>query len=128
MEGRAANATQLQRYTEKWQELAEKLNQFEGAKKNLKQWKETLNDFKANVKRKARAKQLEATGTGGGPSSGSVLGPLEEKLLGLMSQTVISGCPEVVEAGFGSSGEPAAPELDISDLVKTIFENAPSTI
>jgi hypothetical protein len=34
-----------------------------------------------------------------------------------MSQTVISGCPEVVEAGFGSSGEPAAPELDISDLV-----------
>jgi hypothetical protein len=84
--------------------------------------------LKANVKRKARAKYLEVTGTGGGPSSGSVLGPLEEKLLGLMSQTVISGCPEVVEAGFGSSGEPAAPELDISDLVKTIFENAPSTI
>jgi hypothetical protein len=46
-----------------------------------------------------------------------VLGPIEEKLLGLMSQTVISGCPEVVEAGFGSLGEPAAPELDISDLV-----------
>jgi hypothetical protein len=40
MEGRAANATQLQRYTEKWQELAEKLNQFEGAKKNVKHWKE----------------------------------------------------------------------------------------
>ncbi|CAH1380460.1 unnamed protein product [Tenebrio molitor] len=33
-----------------------------------------------------------------------VLGPIEEKLLGLMSQTVISGCPEVVEAGFGSFG------------------------
>jgi hypothetical protein len=46
MEGRAANATQLQRYTEKWQELAEKLNQFEGAKKNVKQWKEVKDTFR----------------------------------------------------------------------------------
>jgi hypothetical protein len=35
MEGRAANPTQLQRYNEKWQEFAEKLNQFKGVKKNV---------------------------------------------------------------------------------------------
>jgi hypothetical protein len=46
VEGRAANPTQLQRYNVKWQEFAEKLNQFKGVKKNVKQWKEVIDTFR----------------------------------------------------------------------------------
>jgi hypothetical protein len=84
---------------------------FNGTLKNGKSWRRSLTNLKVpkkmsnSGKRKIHFALL------------LFFGPLVEKLLGLISQTVISGCPEVVEAGFGSSGEPAAPELDISDLV-----------
>jgi hypothetical protein len=40
IQGRAKNGVELQRFNEKWNELAEELNKVKGARKTSKQWRE----------------------------------------------------------------------------------------
>ncbi|CAH1380632.1 unnamed protein product, partial [Tenebrio molitor] len=49
-----------------WKTFASELNKLEGAQKNVIQWKDTLNEFKVNTRKKARLLHEETVGTGGG--------------------------------------------------------------
>jgi hypothetical protein len=71
------------------------------------------------VKKKARLSHLNATKTGGGPSSQQDLLPLEERLLALLTPVVIAGIPEIGEAGLGIDiiAPPNDFEISFEDLV-----------
>uniref|UniRef100_A0A6P7GTZ0 Regulatory protein zeste n=1 Tax=Diabrotica virgifera virgifera TaxID=50390 RepID=A0A6P7GTZ0_DIAVI len=82
-----------------WLELSKQLNSLGGSQKSVSQWKETFNDFKTTVRRKARQLHIEAVGTGGGPKTLKNLTPLEERVLALISKTSIIGV-DVPEVGI----------------------------
>jgi hypothetical protein len=75
------------------------------------------------VKKKARLRHLNATKTGGGPSSQQDLLPLEERLLALLAPVVIAGIPEIGEAGLRIEIIAAPNDLEISfeDLVSLLL-------
>jgi hypothetical protein len=75
------------------------------------------------VKKKARLRHLNATQTGGGPSSQQDLLPLEERLLALLAPVVIAGIPEIGEAGLRIEIIAAPNDLEISfeDLVSLLL-------
>jgi hypothetical protein len=74
------------------------------------------------VKKKARLRHLNATKTGGGPSSQQDLLPLEERLLALLTPVVIAGIPEIGEAGLGIDIIAPPNDLEIS------FEDLPVAV
>jgi hypothetical protein len=74
------------------------------------------------VKKKARLSHLNATKTGGGPSSQQDLLPLEERLLALLTPVVIAGIPEIGEAGLGIDIIAPPNDLEIS------FEDLPVAV
>jgi hypothetical protein len=75
------------------------------------------------VKKKARLRHLNATKTGGGPSSQEDLLPLEERLLALLTPVVIAGIPEIGEAGLGIEiiAPPNDLEISFEDLVSLLL-------
>jgi hypothetical protein len=75
------------------------------------------------VKKKARLSHLNATKTGGGPSSQQDLLPLEERLLALLTPVVIAGIPEIGEAGLGIDiiAPPNDLEISFEDLVSLLL-------
>jgi hypothetical protein len=75
------------------------------------------------VKKKARLRHLNATKTGGEPSSQEDLLPLEERLLALLAPVVIAGIPEIGEAGLRIEIIAAPNDLEISfeDLVSLLL-------
>ncbi|KAI4469560.1 myb/sant-like dna-binding domain [Holotrichia oblita] len=93
----------------KWEELVTLLNSTDDAKKNAKEWKEAINEFKTNVRRKARAITYDHQGTGGGPAKAKPLNNLEERMLSLLSKIVILGAPDIPEAGIATAGPSSAP-------------------
>ncbi|KAJ8946787.1 hypothetical protein NQ314_008770 [Rhamnusium bicolor] len=94
------NPFELDKYNNSWKLLANELNKLPGANKSIPQWKQALNEFKANTRRKARLIHIQHTGTGGGPKTEKDLTNLEERLLALLSKIVILGAPSIPEAGI----------------------------
>jgi hypothetical protein len=75
------------------------------------------------VKKKARLRHLNATKTGGGPSSQQDLLPLEERLLASLTPVVIAGIPKIGEAGLGIDiiAPPNDLEISFEDLVSLLL-------
>jgi hypothetical protein len=64
----------------------------------LKQFKVFV-DWKSQVKRKSRLLDLDKNKTGGGQAEAKPLSDLEERLIGLIGKVVVSGTPDLPEAG-----------------------------
>lgn len=60
-------------------------------------------DWKTKTKKKALAIRHEASGTGGGPSSRQTLTASEERVLGIMGMTAVTGLAGIEERGFNVS-------------------------
>ncbi|KAK9720998.1 hypothetical protein QE152_g21817 [Popillia japonica] len=100
-----------------WQTLQGLLNNIEGPRRPVKQWKTVLGDFKTNVKRKARTNSLDVKETGGGPAKGKPLTDIEYRLLQLLNKTVIEGLEEVAELGL--------PQVIVDDVPSTSVGPSP---
>lgn len=88
-------------YKRKWEKLAFTLNSVEGAaRKTTAEWQKAWVTLKGNVKSKASAVASHARGTGGGPP-GKKLNDLEQRIVALLGDDLVSGLP-INEAGFGA--------------------------
>ncbi|KAI4458115.1 hypothetical protein MML48_7g00007138 [Holotrichia oblita] len=112
----------------KWEELVTLLNSTGGAKKTAKEWKEAINEFKTNVRRKARAITYDHQGTGGGPAKAKPLNNLEERMLSLLSKIVILGAPDIPEAGIATAGSSSAPINVVVDAPLNVVVDAPLNV
>ncbi|KAI4467887.1 hypothetical protein MML48_2g00004228 [Holotrichia oblita] len=112
----------------KWEELVTLLNSTDGAKKTAKEWKEAINEFKTNVRRKVRAITYDHQGTGGGPAKAKPLNNLEERMLSLLSKIVILGAPDIPEAGIATAGPSSAPINVVVDAPLNVVVDAPLNV
>ncbi|XP_050518940.1 uncharacterized protein LOC126893043 [Diabrotica virgifera virgifera] len=120
----------IQKIKDNWMELSIELNNLPGAKKDIRQWKDALNEVKTSARKKAGLLYRDQTGTGGGPKVAKDLTDLEERLLGLLSKTVVTGFPAVEEMGV-CSAEPLeienVNEVENIEIVFEDIESVPST-
>ncbi|KAJ8963695.1 hypothetical protein NQ314_005447 [Rhamnusium bicolor] len=117
------NQFELEKYNNSWKLLANELNKLPGANKSIPQWKQALNEFKANTRRKARLIQIQHTGTGGGPKTEIDLTDLEERLLALLSKIVILGAPSIPEVGIlDKPEEPIEETISKNVILKMIMK------
>ncbi|CAG9816542.1 unnamed protein product [Phaedon cochleariae] len=80
---------------DKWEELTVLLNTVEnGARKEKKQWKTYLYEWKSKTKKKARLNYNSIRQTGGGGYICTDLGDLENRLMAIFGWIHIIGCPE----------------------------------
>ncbi|KAI4455574.1 myb/sant-like dna-binding domain [Holotrichia oblita] len=83
----------------KWEELVTLLNSTDGAKKTAKEWKEAINEFKTNVRRKARAITYDH-----------------------------QGAPDIPEAGIATAGPSSAPINVVVDAPLNVVVDAPLNV
>ncbi|KAG5891202.1 hypothetical protein JTB14_012687 [Gonioctena quinquepunctata] len=105
----------------KWVELTELLNGVaSGAKKDKKQWKTFLYEWKSKTKKKARVNRENILQTNGGGYKCTDLNELENRLMSIYGWVHIVGCPgapdEVDPDKIGKSGTPT-PELPTSEIL-----------
>ncbi|VEN47211.1 unnamed protein product [Callosobruchus maculatus] len=83
----------------KWDEIVVILNNVEnGAKKDKKQWKNFLYEWKSKTKRKARLHKKLITKTGGGGYLCGELTELENRLMSIIGGWIhVLGCPDLTD-------------------------------
>ncbi|CAH1977136.1 unnamed protein product [Acanthoscelides obtectus] len=100
-----------------WDELTEKLNSVEnGARKDKKQWKTFLYEWKSKTKKKARIHKASIMKTGGGGYTCKDLTDLENRLLNVLGGWIhVLGCPSLTNI---EPGLPAGLELMDQDVTE----------
>ncbi|KAG8238235.1 hypothetical protein J437_LFUL018113 [Ladona fulva] len=84
--------------TMKWRELATILNSCPtGVSKTPDKWSRSWQDWRSDVKQKASRLRRHAAGTGGGPSKGTPLTALEERLLSFIGKTAVNGVTGIID-------------------------------
>ncbi|KAG8234621.1 hypothetical protein J437_LFUL015034 [Ladona fulva] len=82
----------------KWEELAGILNSCPiGVCKTPDKWSRSWQDWRSDVKHKASRLRRHVAGTGGGPSKGTPLTALEERLLSFIGETAVSVVTGVID-------------------------------
>ncbi|KAG5867182.1 hypothetical protein JTB14_003188 [Gonioctena quinquepunctata] len=105
----------------KWVELTELQNGVEsGAKKDKKQWKTFLYEWKSKTKKKARVKRENILQTGGGGYKCTDLNELENRLISIYGWVHIVGClgaPDEVDPDNNGKSRTPTPELPTREIL-----------
>ncbi|XP_018569521.1 uncharacterized protein LOC108909618 [Anoplophora glabripennis] len=102
---------------DKWEELSMLLNSVDsGARKDKKQWKTFLYEWKSKTKKKARQQRLNITKTGGGGYICSSLTNLENRLMGILGWIHVIGCPDLPPEVEPRQEDSAAPEIPVNSV------------
>ncbi|KAK4882329.1 hypothetical protein RN001_005648 [Aquatica leii] len=76
----------------KWKELVEVLNNLNGARKDLKQWKSFFAEWKSKLLNKAREHRTSLFQTGGSGFINKELSDIENRLMRVIGWISVIGC------------------------------------
>ncbi|KAK4880370.1 hypothetical protein RN001_008516 [Aquatica leii] len=108
----------------KWKELVEVLNNLNGARKDLKQWKSFFAEWKSKVRKKAREHKTSLVQTGGGGFINKELSDIENRLMRVIGWISITGCamlPDEIDPDAPEEIHPNA--FDVNPLTSTLPNN-----
>ncbi|KAH0821154.1 hypothetical protein GEV33_001637 [Tenebrio molitor] len=107
-----------------WKELCGLLNSTVGPTRDEDGWKRVFVDWKSQVKRKSRVLDLDKNKTSGGQAEAKPLSDLEERLIGLIGKVVVSGIPDLPEAGVVTEiPDPESPLNCVAPKVDELSSN-----